>query len=377
MTPRRALLLALPGLLAALLIGIWLGGHPTSLPGFLRDAFVDDERALQQVIDTIEDNYYKRVPRQRLGTSRCEEWSGPQRPLLALHLPQRGRALQGVDRGQVRGRRDDGRGGSSGPARADGVRGHPAHRAGIGSGDLITAVDGRSIAGVGSEAATARIKGPAGTKVRLRVVTPRASGRSLELKRQRIEVPVAEGRVRTRDGRKLAVIRLLGFTEGAHGLLRRQIDRAVDRGAEGIVLDLRGNGGGLLREAVLVSSIFVDSGEIVSVRGRNRSNRTERATGGAIDPKIPVVVLVDRGSASASEITAGALRDRHRATLVGTRTFGKGWCRRSSRCRTAVRSTSPWPTITCPAARRSPAPASSRRCGRVDNRAPAATRRSR
>ena len=137
-------------------------------------------------------------------------------------------------------------------------------------------------------------------------------------------MPVAEGRVRTRDGRKLAVIRLLGFTEGAHGLLRRQIDRAVDRGAEGIVLDLRGNGGGLLREAVLVSSIFVDSGEIVSVRGRKRSNRTERATGGAIDPKIPVVVLVDRGSASASEITAGALRDRHRATLVGTRTFGKG-----------------------------------------------------
>jgi carboxyl-terminal processing protease len=327
MTPRRALLLALPGLLAALLIGIWLGGHPTSLPGFLRDAFVDDERALQaQVIDTIEDNYYKRVPRQRLEDQSLRGMvralNDPFSHYISPSEAERFReSIEGKFEGVGMTVEEDRLGLRVLTVFAD----TPARRAGIRSGDLITAVNGRSIAGVGSEAATARIKGPAGTKVRLRVVTPpRKRGRSLELKRQRIEVPVAAGRVTTRDGRKLAVIRLLGFTEGAHGLLRRQIDRAVDRGAEGIVLDLRGNGGGLLREAVLVSSIFVDSGEIVSVRGRNRSNRTERATGGAIDPKIPVVVLVDRGSASASEITAGALRDRHRATLVGTRTFGKG-----------------------------------------------------
>ena len=143
-------------------------------------------------------------------------------------------------------------------------------------------------------------------------------------------MPVAEGRVRTRDGRKLAVIRLLGFTEGAHGLLRRQIDRAVDRGAEGIVLDLRGNGGGLLREAVLVSSIFVDSGEIVSVRGRKRSNRTERATGGAIDPKIPVVV---------PSIAAAPAPRRSRPARCATGTgprwsargrSARGWCRRAA-----------------------------------------------
>ena len=90
------------------------------------------------------------------------------------------------------------------------------------------------------------------------------------------------------------------------------------------MLDLRGNGGGLLREAVLVSSTFIEKGKIVSVRGRARPERTEDAVGGAIDPKLPMVVLVDGGSASASEITTGALRDRHRATVVGTRTFGKG-----------------------------------------------------
>ena len=90
------------------------------------------------------------------------------------------------------------------------------------------------------------------------------------------------------------------------------------------MFDLRGNGGGLLSEAVLVSSIFIEDGEIVSVRGRHRPERTQDAEGDAINEKIPVVTLVDGGSASASEIVTGALRDRKRAKVVGTRTFGKG-----------------------------------------------------
>jgi carboxyl-terminal processing protease len=98
----------------------------------------------------------------------------------------------------------------------------------------------------------------------------------------------------------------------------------LNKGAEGIVLDLRGNGGGLLTEAVLVSSIFIEDGKIVSVRGRARPERVEDAEGDSINEKIPVAVLVDGGSASASEIVTGALRDRGRATVVGTHTFGKG-----------------------------------------------------
>ena len=120
------------------------------------------------------------------------------------------------------------------------------------------------------------------------------------------------------------MVELLGFSSGAHGALRREIDKVIERGADRIVLDLRGNGGGLLSEAVLVSSIFVEDGEIVSVRGRSRPERTEDAEGDAIDEDIPVVVLVDGGSASASEIVAGALRDRGRATLVGTNTLRQG-----------------------------------------------------
>ena len=126
------------------------------------------------------------------------------------------------------------------------------------------------------------------------------------------------------NGKRLGVVELTTFSNGAHGLLRKEIDKVVSRGAKGIVLDLRGNGGGLLREAVLVSSIFVEDGLITFTKGRTKPKREFEAEGKAIPKDIPVVVLVDRGSASASEIVTGALRDTKRATVVGTRTFGKG-----------------------------------------------------
>jgi carboxyl-terminal processing protease len=119
-------------------------------------------------------------------------------------------------------------------------------------------------------------------------------------------------------------VRLAGFTSGAHGEVRDAVDELLGKGAQGVVLDLRNNGGGLLNEAVLISSIFVPDGTIVSTDGRARPKRIFEATGNAIDDKIPVVVLVNKESASASEIVTGALQDRHRAEVVGTRTFGKG-----------------------------------------------------
>jgi carboxyl-terminal processing protease len=200
----------------------------------------------------------------------------------------------------------------------------PAEKAGIKRGDLILSVNGRSIAGVNSDVATSRIKGEAGTTVELSVVTGDAEPRELEVERERIEVPVATGRIVERDGKKLGVAELASFSSGAHGILRQEIDELLGKGAEGIVLDLRGNGGGLLTEAQLVGSIFIEDGEIVSTRGRSRPERTLEAEGDAIDEDIPVVVLVDGGSASASEIVTGALRDTGRGTVVGTRTFGKG-----------------------------------------------------
>ena len=202
--------------------------------------------------------------------------------------------------------------------------GSPARRAGIRAGDVITAVDGGSLAGKTTDQATTLIKGPAGTSVTLSVATGKQAPRSLKLRRARVDVPVVESEMRRAGGTKIAHVRLSSFTSGAHGEVRKAVDGLLDKGAEGVVLDLRDNGGGLLNEAVLVSSIFVGDGTIVSTKGRTRPRRVFEATGNPIDAEVPVVVLVNAESASASEIVAGALQDRERAEVVGTRTFGKG-----------------------------------------------------
>jgi carboxyl-terminal processing protease len=312
---------------AALLVGIWLGGHPESLPGPIRDAFVDEDRALRaEVLDTIKQNFYRPVDEDKLNEASLKGLVEGLDDQFSHYLtPDEAKQFQESVSGEFEG---------VGMNVEEDRRGlkvirvfdrSPARKAGIGEGDLILAVDGRSIAGVNSEVATGRIKGPSGTRVSLQVFTPGDEGpRTVSVERARIEVPVATGRIVRRDGHKLGVVELISFSSGAHGLLRQQVRKVLNGGAQGIVLDLRGNGGGLLTEAVLVSSTFIEDGKIVSVRGRARPERVEDAEGDAIDEDVPLAVLVDGGSASASEIVTGALRDRRRATVVGTNTFGKG-----------------------------------------------------
>jgi len=323
----RTGLIALCCAILALAAGIWLGGHPEKLPHPVADAFVEEDRALRaEVIDLIEDNFYKKVGEEELDDASLrgivQALDDPYSHYLTPKETQQfDESVSGEFEGVGMNVEEDRRGLKV--LRA--FEGSPAERAGIRRGDFILAVGSRSIAGMNSDVATSRIKGPAGTSVELEVFTPgEEDTRTVTLKRERIEIPVTTGRVVEREGTKLGVVELLGFSSGAHGLLRRQVDKVLAQGAEGIVLDLRGNGGGLLSEAVLVSSIFIEDGEVVSVRGRARPERTQEAEGDAIDADVPVVVLVDGGSASASEIVTGALRDRERATVVGTRTFGKG-----------------------------------------------------
>jgi carboxyl-terminal processing protease len=199
----------------------------------------------------------------------------------------------------------------------------PAARAGIHRGDLVVAVDGHSLAGRASSVSSALIRGRPGTAVTLTVESGRRR-RTVRVRRARVAAPSVESSLRTVRGRREGVVSLSGFTVGAHGEVRAAVDRLLRRGARGIVLDLRGNGGGILDEAVLVASVFIPDGTVVSTDGRTRPRQVYRATGDAIPGRIPVVVLVDRGSASASEIVAGAIQDRHRGEVVGTRTFGKG-----------------------------------------------------
>jgi carboxyl-terminal processing protease len=200
----------------------------------------------------------------------------------------------------------------------------PAAEAGIKEGDVIVGVDGRSIAGEPAEAVTAQIKGPPGTEVELEI---RQAGdgkvRELEVERAEVRVPAVEGEIRRSDGERVGYVRLSGFSQGAHGELRDEIERLYERGARGLVLDLRGNGGGLLDEAVLTSSVFIEEGVVVSTSGRTQPTSDYEAVGGALSPQ-PTVVLIDRNTASAAEILAAALSERDLATLVGTRSFGKG-----------------------------------------------------
>ena len=322
LTPLFAVLLPV-----CLVLGVWLGGHPENLPGFARDALVNDSdgRTYEEAIDAIADNYYRGVDREELLD---KSLSGAVKSLddrfSAYFDPKAYGEFQEATSGEFEGV------GLTVAAVKRGLRvttvfdGSPAKRAGIRAGDVITAVNGDSLAGTTVDEATTQIKGRAGTEVELTVVTGKRPPRELELRRARVDVPVVEAAMERSGGKQIAHVRLSSFSSGAHGELRQAVDRLLERGADGVVLDLRNNGGGLLNEAVLVSSIFVDDGTIVSTRGRKRPRRVFEATGDAIDSDVPVVVLVNGGSASASEIVAGALQDRDRAEVVGTRTFGKG-----------------------------------------------------
>jgi carboxyl-terminal processing protease len=327
---RRRSLTPLLAVLAPLLLvlGIWLGGHPESLPGFARDTLVgDSEGALyDEALDTIADNYYREVDKDKLfdkgmaaGVKSLDD------RFSAYFDPKQYKEFEEATDGAFEGV------GMNVAEVERGLRvltvfeGSPAERGGIRTGNLITGVNGTSLEGKTSEQATTLIKGPAGTEVTLTVVDGKKPARDVKLERARVDVPVVKAEMQEApDGRKIAHVRLAGFTSGAHGEVRDAVDELLGKGAQGVVLDLRNNGGGLLNEAVLISSIFVPDGTIVSTDGRARPKRIFEATGNAIDDKIPVVVLVNKESASASEIVTGALQDRHRAEVVGTRTFGKG-----------------------------------------------------
>ena len=313
--------------LAVLCAGIWLGGrHPDALPGFARDALVGDQdtRVVTEAIDEVGRDYYRKIPQSKLAN---EAIRGMVRSLddrfSSYFDPAEYKRFQEVQDSEFSG---------IGVTVSQDPRGlrvsqvfdeSPAKRAGIVRGDLITAVNGTPLKGRSQEQSVALIKGRNGTDVTLRIVHD-GKARDVDLVRQTIEVPVVASRLVTHDGRKLAVIALAQFSSGAHAELYRAIKRAEKRGAQGIVLDLRGNGGGLVTEAQLVASAFLKDGKIVTTKGRSVPTRTLEATGDPVAGRTPLVVLVDRDTASASEIVAGALQDRDRAEIVGTHTFGKG-----------------------------------------------------
>jgi carboxyl-terminal processing protease len=200
----------------------------------------------------------------------------------------------------------------------------PAQEAGIRAGDRLVAVGGDAARGSELESVLGRIRGPEGSDVALTVRTPGAEPRTLDLTRSRIKVPAVEARI-VRDGdRSVGYLRLLRFTRGASEALRVKAEQQLAAGVDGLVLDLREDPGGLVSEALGVAGVFLPEGsEVVTTEGRNSPRRTLRTDDEPVGEGVPLAVLVDRNSASSSEIVAGALRDGDRATLVGERTFGK------------------------------------------------------
>jgi carboxyl-terminal processing protease len=201
------------------------------------------------------------------------------------------------------------------------LRPGPALSAGLHAGDTILRVDGISSARLGMSGAEARILGPRGTHVRLDVLRGRTR-LHVDVLRGVVPAPVVDATLLSYGGRRWGDLRLGAFRSGAAAAVRNEIRALVRRGATGFVLDLRDNPGGLLDQAVAVSSLFLDKGVVVSLAGAHSPREVYRA-GGHVATRLPLVVLVDRYSASSSEIVAAALNDNQRATLVGERTFGK------------------------------------------------------
>src|SRR5215207_3749006 len=217
------------------------------------------------------------------------------------------------------------------------LRGTPAEQAGMSSGDRIIEIDGKSARGLTAEEALKTLRGPAGTSVRVVVERPGVTAPlSFTPKRREIQVNPVQHAILMQDG--IGYADLTVFSTEAAVDLSRTIDSLRGAGARSLVLDLRGNPGGLLDQGIGVADLFLDPGQaIVSTRGRtsdeNRafSDRAPQRWG-----TMPLVVLTDSGTASASEIVAGALQDHDRALVVGTATYGKGSAQRVFRIRDGV-----------------------------------------
>ena len=202
--------------------------------------------------------------------------------------------------------------------------GTPAARAGIKSGDFLTAIDGKSIVGLPLNDAVKQMRGAIGSAINVTVVRENVEPFDVSLTREAIRPEV----VKTKAIGDVGYLRITTFNEQTVKALDRgleQVRKDVRGGLKGLVLDLRDNPGGLLEASIEVTSRFVNGGEVVSTRGRRESDqRRYNAVRAARFPDVPIVVLVTGGSASAAEIVAGALQDRKRAVIMGTTSFGKG-----------------------------------------------------
>lgn len=201
----------------------------------------------------------------------------------------------------------------------------PAAKAGIKAGDYITNIDDETVVGMSLNEAVSKLRGKVGTKVKLSIRRVNSKPLEFTIKRQEIKIQSVKSEIKNDE---ISYIRISSFSEDIDQIISEAINNAkkeLKNKLLGIVIDVRNNPGGLLDQAVEVSDLFLEKGEIVSTRSRNESDTVKfMATEGDIAKDLPIVVMINEGSASASEILAGALQDHRRAVILGEKSFGKG-----------------------------------------------------
>ncbi len=228
------------------------------------------------------------------------------------------------------------------------IEGSPAYKAGVAAGDKIIAIDGVSTKNITLREAVSVLRGKPGTKVKITVVHPWDPNKPVDITitRDIIRIVSVKGFARDEEGKwkymideknKIGYVRLTAFQQDSPAKMREVLEGLLREGMQGLVLDLRYNPGGLLQAAVKIADMFISSGVIVQTRGRRpEENYVFRATPRGTLPDFPMVVLINDGSASASEILSGALQDHKRAIIVGERSFGKGSVQRVKSIREIV-----------------------------------------
>ena len=280
-------------------------------------------RVVDEVRTTLTSSYYRWIEPEVLRHETVDEiLAGLEDPHTEYLTPAEYDSIQHTTDGTY-----SGIGLTVGPARqgllvTSALRG-PAREAGIRKGDVIVRIDGEAAGKLPFDRSLALIKGETGSLVRLTVKRPRKGTIDFTVVRRDIDVPPISARMMSIGKTKVAYVRVFSFPDGAAERIELSMTRLVGRGARGAILDLRDNPGGLFSQAVSSASIYLEDGIVCRTDGVHEEARTYDVTGSATHPELPLVVLVNRGSASAAEILAGALLDHDRATLVGERTFGK------------------------------------------------------
>ena len=203
------------------------------------------------------------------------------------------------------------------------LEGSPADEAGIASGTEVVRVDGTATYELGLEATAARLRGPAGSRVLLEIRPPGGRLKELELTRRDVDLKPVRSRLLSANGQRLGYLRITQFSEPVPQQVQEALQRFQGEGIDGLILDLRNNSGGLVRAGLAVANALLDGAPIVETVNRDGFSDAERAQAGLVYGG-PMLTLVNGGTASASEILAGALQDNGRSPLLGSRTFGKG-----------------------------------------------------